>query len=367
MGCHGISRSVHLKGVASYEFKPKADYLFGGRKNAILTGIRHFLIKIKPEQHRSDMGRDILGKPEICATCHRQFMDKDLNDWGWVKMQDEYGAWLNSPYSQQHDQVFSNTDVVRCHDCHMPLVEEEDPSANELNQVRSHRFPGANTMLAVFNNDVEQLQITKEFLRSSKIRITIEEPRRKDAIQTHQAFDETIRTNTETPYYYYLGEAATVRVIVTNTGVGHNFPGGTIDINEAWVEFIVTDATNEIVHHSGFVSPESNEVDENAHFYRSRPIDKNGKLVWKHDLFNRIGEAYKNVIPAGESDIIEFEFEIPDWASNPLVITATLNYRKLNERYARWALKEDYVTIPIIPMARDTLVIPLKIKPELVL
>lgn len=365
MGCHGINKAVHLKGVASYEFKPKTDYLFAGRDNVILNEIRHLLIKLKPEHHKSDMARDILGKPEICATCHRQFMDKDMNNWGWVKMQDEYGAWLNSPFSQQHDQVFAQSQVMRCHDCHMPLVENDDPSANENNLVRSHRFPGANTMLPVLNNDYEQLEVTKEFLQSNKIRLTIEEPRREDAIQTHQALDSEIRTKTETPYYYYLGETAKIRVIVTNTGVGHNFPGGSIDINEAWVEFIVTDASNKVVHQSGLVSADSDEVDENAHFYRSRPIDKNGKLVWQHDLFNRVGEAYKNVIIAGQSDIIEYDFKIPDWASNPLVITATLNYRKLNSRYAKWAMKEAYVSIPIIDMARDTLVVPLKIKPEL--
>lgn len=108
MGCHGINKVVNLKGVASYEYKPKDDYLFAGRNNNLLNSIRHFLINIKPERHKADMARDVLSKPEICATCHTQFMDKDMNNWGWVKMQDEYSAWLNSPYSQQHDQVFHN-------------------------------------------------------------------------------------------------------------------------------------------------------------------------------------------------------------------------------------------------------------------
>jgi cytochrome c554/c'-like protein len=364
MGCHGLNKVVNLKGVASYEYKPKDDYLFAGRTNELLNSLRHFLIKIKPEHHKKDLARDVLAKPEICATCHTQFMDKDMNNWGWVKMQDEYSAWLDSPYSQQHDQVFSQSEIVRCHDCHMPLVNKPDPSANENNMIRSHRFPGANTMLPVVNNDDEQLKVTKDFLQSNKVRLTIEEPRRKDAIQTHQALDTTIRTESETPYFYYLGETAKIRVIISNTGVGHNFPGGTLDINEAWVEFTVTDATNQIVYQSGGVKPDNN-VDESAHFYRSRPVDKNGQLVWKHDLFNRVGEAYKNVIPAGQSDIVEYDFEIPDWASNPLVVTATLNYRKLNTRYAKWAMKEKYQPLPIVMMARDTIVIPLFIKPKL--
>ena len=60
-----------------------------------------------------------------------------------------------------------------------------------------------------------------------------------------------------------------------------------------------------------------------------------------------------------------YSFNVPNWAKGPLVINATLKYRKLNERYARWALKEQYQPIPIIDVARDSLAIPLKIRSEL--
>lgn len=364
MGCHGIERAVHLDGVASYEFKAKQDYLFGGLNSPIATDLRHFLIRLQPNQHKADLAKPVLSSPTLCATCHAQFMDKDMNDWGWVKMQDEYSAWLNGPFSQQHQQTFSNTEAVRCQDCHMPLVDGTDPSANKQGKHRSHRFLGANTVLPLLAGDEEQLRMTKEFLQQNKMRISIEEPRRRDATQDLQALDESLRTNSQTPYYVYIGEEVSIKIIISNIGVGHNFPGGTLDLNEAWVSFTVADASGQFIYQSGAIQPD-NSVDPEAHFYRSRPIDREGNLVWKHDLFSRVGEAYKDFVPAGKSDVLVYSFHVPNWAKGPLVISATLKYRKLNERYARWALGDEYQPIPIIDVARDSLAVPLKIKREL--
>ena len=146
MTCHGIDQVVHLKGVGSYRFAPSNDYLFADKDALILTKIRNYLIRIQPRQHRRDMGRGILRSAQLCATCHTQFMDKDVNNWGWVKMQDEYTAWLNSPYSRQSEQTFAQKTLTRCQDCHLPPVESQDPSANVDGFARSHRqlpfFPG---------------------------------------------------------------------------------------------------------------------------------------------------------------------------------------------------------------------------------
>jgi len=364
MGCHGISEVVHLDGVASYLFEPGKDYLFDGVDNALTNSIRNLLIRLKPDQHKQDLARAVIASPEVCATCHAQFMDKDMNNWGWVKMQDDYAAWLNSPYSQQHQEVFSSAAVRRCHDCHMPLVDSSDPSANEQGKHRSHRFPAANTVIPLITGDSEQLAITKRFLQNNKMRISIEAPRRQDATQDQLALDQAIRTDNQTPYYWYLGEAVSLKVIVSNIGVGHNFPGGTLDLNEAWVAVTVIDASSQVVYQTGELMNDGN-VDPNAHFYRSLPTDRQGNLVWKHDLFNRVGEAYKDFVPAGESDILTVQFNIPAWAKGPLTISAALKYRKFNQRYAQWALKDLYQPIPVIDVARSALAVPLKIRPEL--
>ena len=362
-GCHSIDQVVHLKGVASFRFKPEEDYLFAHSLLYPLKKVNALLIRVKPDQHIADMGRDILKDPKFCATCHAQFMDKDMNNLGWVQMQDDYSAWLNSPYSHKNEENFANARMQRCHDCHMPLQDMEDPSADSDGLVRSHHFPGANTFLPLLNNDTEQFKATKSFLQANKVRLSIDKPKRTDTVQTRMALDETIRSSEEAPFYYYLNETANIRLVVNNTGVGHDFPGGAIDLNEAWIEFRVMDTEGHQVFASGLIDI-NGFVDSDAYFYRTLPVDKHGKLVWKHDLFNMAGESFRRVIKAGESDIVSYDFIIPAWAKSPLTITSTLKYRKLNKRYSKWALKDKDFDLPIIDVAWDSLIVPVKIRKE---
>lgn len=363
LSCHRITHAVHLEGVASYHFAPASEYLFQNSQNGVLASLNRFLIAASATRHKTDMAQPILSEPTHCATCHTQFMDKDMNDWGWVKMQDDYQAWLNSPYSRQHQQNFANETVVRCQDCHMPLVAADDPSANQEGKVRSHRFLAANTMLPLLDGDKQQLQATIEFLRANKMTITIEPPNRDDATQSALHLDETLRQPQETPDYHYLGETVELRVIVGNGGVGHDFPGGTIDINEAWIDLEVADAEGRAVYRSGEIGA-ADDLDPQAHRYLSIPVNRQGKAVWRHDLFNMTGETYRNVIKSGGSDVVEYAFEIPYWAKGPMVVNARLRYRKLNARYARWALKENYRSLPIVDMAHDNIVIEVRREPE---
>ena len=363
MGCHGIASLPHLKGVASFTFKPADDYLFAQSQNPVLSDINNLLTRIKPDQHKRDMGRPLLKDPKICASCHTQFMDKDMNNWGWLKMQDDYGAWLEGPFSQQNEEGFSNATAVRCQDCHMPLVGADDPSSNARGEVRSHHFPGANTVLPLLRHDTVQLEETIRFLQSNKLRVSIEIPNRKNALQNQQALNENLRDFEETPFYYYLGETAELTVVVSNNGVGHNFPGGTTDINEAWIEFLVTDAQGRTVYHSGALDDQL-FVDPDAYFYKATPIDRQGQQVWRHDLFNMVGDSFKRIIKAGASDIVRYSFTVPSWVKPPLTVTSTLQYRKLNQQYALWALKDLYIEVPVINVAWDSLNIPVRIRKE---
>ncbi len=361
--CHGMDQIIHLKGVASYRFAGASDYLFANSDSVLATKIHNFLVRVQPRQHRADMARGILPMPQMCATCHTQFMDKDVNGWGWVKMQDDYTAWLDSPFSGQGGHTFSSTSPTRCQDCHMPKVAAPDPSADSAGMVRTHWFAAANSAVPYFTGDHEQLERVVAFLQSDKVRISFEHPTRSEPTRGMKPIDPSVANVTETPVYYYLGEEAELRIVVTNAQVGHNFPGGTLDINEAWVHFRVVDAENNVVYESGGLT-EGNDVDPQAHFYRSLKIDRYGKLVWRHDLFNMIGDSIKKVVPAGGSDIVTYRFTIPPWAKSPLTATAIVRYRKLNNRYARWALRDAHIRLPIVDLAQDTLTITLRDKPE---
>lgn len=364
MSCHGIKKLEHLKGNASYLFSPPQDYLFEGSQNAFLKAINRFSIRLNPKQHKNDMGNSLTKKSEFCAACHAQFMDKEMNNWGWVKMQDDYSAWLNGPYSGQNPR-FNLPEPVNCQSCHMPKVSISDPTADEKGMAKSHRFIAANTLLALLSDSKTQYEETVRFLQANKVRVTIDKPNRDTAAQTYAPLEKPQRDQVTAPYYFYLNEQASLNTIVSNIGVGHNFPGGTIDINEAWIELVVTDAQGKTVYTSGLLN-EKKEVDVNAYFYRSMPVDKLGKDVWRHDLFNMIGDRFRNSIPAGGSDIANFKFNVPSWAISPLQVSATVKYRKLNKKYSAWALENENASLPIVDMARDSLAVPIKKQPEII-
>lgn len=363
MTCHGIDKVVHAKGVASFHFTPQTPYLFEGYAGWLPVKLHNFALRMRPIQHRADMARAPLPTPELCATCHVQFMDKDVNDWGWVQMQDEYTAWLASPYSRQTRQSFSETAVQRCQDCHFPLVAGDDPSADGASRVRSHSAPGANTAIPWFVGDREQVARTESFLKADKTRISIDIPDRADAVRSNQHVAPAVAEVTEVPDYAYLGESLRFNVIVTNAQVGHNFPGGTTDINEVWLQVKVVDGQDRTLFESGGLAADGT-VDPKAYVYKSTPIDRHGQPVWRHDLFNMVGDSFKRVIPAGKSDIVPYEAKIPGWVKGPLTVSAVLRYRKFNPQYAHWALEDETAQLPIVDMAGESLSVAVRMKPE---
>jgi cytochrome b561 len=334
MGCHGISKAVSLEGVGSYLYEPEHHYLFGDSDGVIQTELHNYLIKINPRQHKKDMARDILADPTHCATCHEQFIDKDMNNWGWVKLQSQYQAWVKGPFSRHSDKSHASDEVYRCQDCHFPLIDSNDPSANNDSKHRSHRTAAANTAVPYLLGDKKQLETVIKFMQDNRLSVMV----------------QLANKNTHQPIL--AGNKVTINVGVSSDRVGHFFPAGTIDINEPWIEFIVTDATGKQVFASGLID-EKNQVDKEARFYFSSLVNRQGKRVWKHDLFNAVGESYVNLIYPGKADIHSYTLIVPQWAKGPLKAKARLRYRKFNQDYASWALDDDSIRLPIVDMAEN--------------
>jgi hypothetical protein len=290
-------------------------------------------------------------------------MDKDFNNWGWVKMQDDYTAWLNGPYSGQTRQTFAHTQQSRCQDCHFPLQPGKDPSANQAGLIKTHFNIAANTAIPYVTGNQEQLAQTIKFLKEDKVRISIDNPNRVNANISGKHIATGLLESTEAPAFYYLGEEVLLKVAVTNASVGHAFPGGTSDVNEAWIHFMVNDGQGRVVYDSGFIDS-NGTVDGKAYFYKTIPIDRFGNEVWRHDLFNMVGDSFKRLIAPGASDVTTYQFKIPDDVKSPLIVTAGLNYRKLNNRYAKWALKDENIRLPVVEMASTSLVLSVKNKPD---
>lgn len=341
MGCHGISQAVDLKGVGGYRYAPEQHYLFGDSDGYFETELHNYLMKINPRQHRKDMAREILQDPRNCATCHEQYIDKDLNDWGWVQLQRQYQAWVKGPFSGHSDINYSNDGVYRCQDCHFPLVQATDPSADSDGRVRSHRTPAANTAVPYVLNDQPQLDTVMNFMRDDRLSISIR-PEWEHAAASDPSAGTRVKLN----------------VAVASKHIGHNFPAGTIDINQPWIELVVNDGGGKQVYASGLIG-DDNHVDAAAVFYYSSLVDKAGKRVWRHDLFNAVGESYGRLIKPGGTEVEVYAFDIPAWTQGPLHVSARLRYRKFNHSYSAWALQDEKIRLPIVDMAQAELSIDL--------
>jgi|TARA_Y100000310_G_scaffold343327_1_gene450439 hypothetical protein len=336
MGCHGISKVVSLEGVGSYLYEPELHYLFGDSDGWLQTALHNYLMKINPRQHRKDMAREVLYDPTSCATCHEQYIDKELNDWGWIKLQSQYQAWIKGPFSNHSDKNYADDEVYRCQDCHFPLVKGDDPSGDSDGRIRSHRTPAANTAVPFLLNDKEQLDTVISFLQDNRISLTIQLANQQDVRRSRASMRP--------------GDTLTLNVGVSSNRIGHYFPAGTVDINEPWIELVVTDADGNNIYSSGLID-ENNQVDKSARFYFSSLVNRQGKRVWRHDLFNVVGESYVNLIHPGRADIQSYEFGVAEWAKGPLKAKARLRYRKLNHDYTSWALDSDAIQLPIVDMA----------------
>ena len=194
--------------------------------------------------------------------------------------------------------------------------------------VRSHRFAGANTALPTIRGAKEQLAAVETNLKTA-CRVDV--------------FALTSKGETIAPLDTARLAAGDyeLHVVVRNRGVGHNFPGGTVDSNEVWLEVEARDeaghvllSTNDPVYRTLFLDP------------KGHPIDKRNPQDIRATVFGRS-------IGPGKSDLARYRLSIPEGAQ-AVTVTARLNYRKFDPAYTRFALPEKTPELPVIRMAEDT-------------
>jgi len=369
VGCHAVESVRHTKGVASYRMGVASPYLFDYPPWGWLKPVNNWIRRMQPTLHRRNFSSKRLGTAKFCATCHAQYMDARMNDWGWVKMQDQYQSWLNGPFSGRHREQVAVEEKKNCQDCHMDEVEvsnghfgNENPARDTDSKVAGHWFPGANTFVPSATGNEAHVERVREFLSRNKVTVTVNLQENKDVMEGDRHVVESVGSQDEAPVYYFLGQRVEGVILVSNVGVGHKFPAGTNDIHEAWLRIEVKDASGRTVYSAGELN-DKGQVPQGAHVYKSVKVDRNGNVVWKHDLFNMVGERYTNVVEPGETDIFEIGFKVPFWAVGPLSVVAELKYRKFNKRYGAWVMKDGSYQAPVTIVGRDALEVGVRERP----
>ena len=246
----------------------------------------------------------LMSQALFCAACHKVGLGTDVTAGErWLRGQNDYDAWHISAVSGNGaGSVYRPEAAKLCQDCHMPLEPAVQGDAGAKNgMVRSHRFLGANTALPHLRGDAEQERRTMENLRGrASLALLWSGPRRVDALMRAR-------------------------------GVGHRFPGGTMDSNEVWLEVTAFDAAGKVIAMSGGRGRDG-ALDREAHLVRAQPVDAHGAPLTKRDPQHQRGMAFDAALTPSDPQVVRYE--VPAGTAR---VRARLLYRKFTAAYAAFA------------------------------
>lgn len=375
--CHAITHVQGTMGQGGFhiEYPPLHDLAVSD--NPLLRWTHDFAVRLDPGPHRATFLKPFHREQtsEFCSACHKVHLDVPVNNYRWFRGFNEYDNWQASGVSGQGARAFYYPpQPLGCGECHMPLVASDD-RGNIDGYVHDHSFVAANTALPLANLHEDQLRRTIEFLQSHQVTVDIfaagpartleaepiEGRHRNEMPQLSTTFAvgeeqaqpvgdaaagrRTPRTLPpisapldRVPYAVRRGEAIQLDVVVRTRGVGHFFPGGTVDAHEVWLEVRAEDETGRTIFWSGVATEGgSGPVDEGAQFYRAQMVDAHGNAITKRNAWATRAVAWVKLIPPGAADVAHYRLVIPDDCGTKLHIEARLNYRKFTHVNTQFA------------------------------
>ncbi|MEJ2312796.1 MAG: cytochrome b/b6 domain-containing protein [Gemmatimonadales bacterium] len=383
--CHAI-RETDVKGNANYVIDRPDRYMFELDEGETPRFFRDFLIRSYPRYHIETLQHRLFKSPEFCAACHKQFIDEEINQVGWVQLQNQYDNWRTSRWNEPGDPETT----IECRECHMPLADSGDPASGDeadYNRTandgrhRSHRFLAANQFMPLalqLEGAEEHVELTERWLQG---RLDIPEIAHKwrsgPAVPLELVVPDTVEA----------GEEVNLQAVITNNKVGHDFPTGPLDIIQAWVEIVVTDQDGNVVFESGHRDAQ-HFIEPGSFIFKAEPVDQYGKLIDRHNLWEMVGVRYRRALFPGFSDRAEFafscpasmiapqegvgagasdpvaeaaapldqqvEFTVPPGRITSLHVSAKLMYRKADQFLLNFLFGEDSgITAPVTVMSAD--------------
>jgi tetratricopeptide (TPR) repeat protein/cytochrome c553 len=360
LSCHAIDKIHNLTGNGNYNVADEQEdpYLFARSSDGTMGAFFHdAAIKAKPEVHKHQMKKDFFEQSAYCMTCHKVSLTSPVNNYRWLRGQDEFDAWHDSGVALNASRTFYLPSAKReCQDCHMPM--EQAPLgdvAAKNGYVRSHRFIAVNTALPFIRQDSSTIRRITDFLQNEKLSVDI------FAVST-ESHQEPMMAVDQGELVLKAEEKVTVDVVVRNKGVGHTFPGGTNDSNEGWLEFSVKNQQGVALVISGFLD-ENRRLDPMAHTFKAVIVDKNSQPINKRNAQDIHVVVFANVIGPGTADVAHYSFVLPgELAGQKLSMEARLLWRKFDQDYLEFAYNanpegfkqfKEVPELPITEIARD--------------
>lgn len=343
LACHAIERLHDRTGNGGYGIRGERppSYLFSGAESGWRLDVHDALLRARPQAHKSEMLPDVQRSPELCMTCHKVSLRQPVNGYRWLRGQNEFDAWEDSGVSLEGIQSFYLPSSRRdCVACHMPLERAElGDLAAERDSVRSHRFVAANTALPYIRGDADALERVERYLGAELLTVDVFAFRLPGTERESLAIGNLIVAR--------AGSEIELDVLTRNRGVGHAFPGGTIDSNEAWLDVRLIDAEGRVVARSGGLD-ERGHLDPRAHVFGALFVDSAGDPVAHRNAQDIRALVYRNVVGPGSARAAHFRLRVPEQPGT-YSVDVRLRWRKFNRPYTEFVFR----TVPEAFPGRD--------------
>lgn len=317
LSCH---RTVGIHGDrnAAYSLAAPTLHPFALTDRPLMQRLHGLLVKVTPFLHRAVLTKPFYSSSAFCETCHTVQIPAQINGGSDLLVQSEgsHSSHATSGLDATHPKSGAT-----CQSCHMPLVRSNDPAARN-GFIHSHRFTGGNTAIPTLNRDADQLGATQSFLSSNIVTVDI-----PSTTQLQVSKSSPVALSART---------IDVAIRVANRAVGHSFPAGTADSNEAWIELVVRDARAVPVFSSGVPDP-TGLLPAGTYKFAAQYLDRDGHPTDRRTTTTEaVALGRSTVLEAGESRTLTYRFCVPPEARFPLTATVEINWRKFSPAFTDW-------------------------------
>jgi len=216
----------------------------------------------------------------------------------------------------------------------------------------SHRWLGGNSLNAAYYKFDEQSQKLVEFLKGGidgkgVLNVDIFALEKEPPASVSTSEDTSVPTNPgaliaplgNVPFSVSPNETLVADVVIQNKGIAHSYVPEQRDFYESWVNFTVKDSSGKILTESGFIQP-NGDLDPSAHSFTNRLVNIKGELNALHEIWHNRVLAYNNTIQSGRSQLVRYRFRLPKAISGSVTITATIKYRRFDQRFIDFAITQ---------------------------
>ncbi len=262
------------------------------------------------------------GGTELCVGCHRGFLSADMDMPVHLSGLDEPGMWRNSAWAGNGMGRVDKVEKKDCIDCHM---EREPASKDELGAkngaIASHRFLGGHTWMASMRGDDDHLKRTQAKLEGvASIDVAGARIESASGATWHLPADGAP---------IVAGTRVSLDVVLRNLLAGHRFPGGVLDIQDTWIEIVVTDAKGGTLASSG-LAHEKDPDDQDAHVLQTLVVNEKGEVLVEHEMSKFRTQIATQTLAAREAQVTRYVFDVPaslTASQLPLTVNARLRHR----------------------------------------